>query len=92
MIASSAMFAVTERALADDVEQVRLQAGRANRAADTAIDAVNLSTTHLQRFLSARRRELDALEGFRASVEPLTDASATPTPLPLVRRADEQSA
>ncbi|MFI6101194.1 DNA recombination protein RmuC [Lentzea sp. NPDC051213] len=92
VIASSAMFAVTERALADDVEQVRLQAGRANRAADTAIDAVNLSTTHLQRFLSARRRELDALEGFRASVEPLTEASATPTPLPLVRRADEQSA
>ncbi|MFD5830318.1 DNA recombination protein RmuC [Lentzea sp. NPDC060358] len=92
VIASSAMFAVTERALADDVEQVRLQAGRANRAADSAIEAVNLSTTHLQRFLSARRRELDALEGFRASVEPLTDASATPTPLPLVRRADEQSA
>jgi DNA recombination protein RmuC len=92
VIASSAMFAVTERALAEDVEQVRLQAGRANRAADTAIEAVNLSTTHLQRFLSARRRELDALEGFRASVEPLTDASATPTPLPLVRRADEQSA
>ncbi|WP_329787779.1 DNA recombination protein RmuC [Lentzea sp. DG1S-22] len=92
VIASSAMFAVTERALADDVEQVRLQAGRAHRAADTAIEAVNLSTTHLQRFLSARRRELDALEGFRASVEPLTDASATPTPLPLVRRADEQSA
>lgn len=92
VIASSAMFAVTERALADDVEQVRLQAGRANRAADTAIEAVNLSTTHLQRFLSARRRELDALEGFRASVEPLTEASATPTPLPLVRRADEQSA
>ena len=55
-------------------------------------EAVNLSTTHLQRFLSARRRELDALEGFRASVEPLTEASATPTPLPLVRRADEQSA
>ncbi|SFR26926.1 DNA recombination protein RmuC [Lentzea waywayandensis] len=92
VIASSAMFAVTERALADDVEQVRLSAGRANRAADSAIEAVNLSTTHLQRFLSARRRELEALEGFRASVEPLTDASATPTPLPLVRRADEQSA
>lgn len=92
VIASSAMFAVTERALAEDVEQVRLSAGRANRAADSAIEAVNLSTTHLQRFLSARRRELEALEGFRASVEPLTDASATPTPLPLVRRADEQSA
>jgi DNA recombination protein RmuC len=92
VIASSAMFAVTERALADDVEQVRAQAGRAHRAADTAIDAVNLSSTHLQRFLSARRRELDALEGFRAAVEPLTEASGTPTPIPLVRRADEQTA
>lgn len=92
VIASSAMFAVTERALADDVEQVRAQAGRAHRAADTAIDALNLSSTHLQRFLSARRRELDALEGFRAAVEPLTEASGTPTPIPLVRRADEQTA
>ncbi len=89
VIASAAMFAVTDRALADDVEQVRGQASRAHRAADSAIDAVNLSSTHLQRFLSARRRELDALEGFRAAVEPLTAASASPTPVAFVRRTDE---
>ncbi|MFC6094807.1 DNA recombination protein RmuC [Saccharothrix lopnurensis] len=89
VIASAAMFAVTDRALADDVERVREAAGRAHRAADGAVDAVNLSSTHLQRFLSARRRELDALEGFRAAVEPLSDASSGVTPLPLVRRADE---
>ncbi|WP_433268483.1 DNA recombination protein RmuC [Actinosynnema sp. CS-041913] len=89
VIASAAMFAVTDRALADDVEQVRAQASRAHRAADTAIDAVNLSSTHLQRFLSARRRELDALEGFRAAVEPLTAASSSPTPVAFVRRTDE---
>ncbi|MEO6083787.1 MAG: DNA recombination protein RmuC [Umezawaea sp.] len=91
VIASAAMFAVTDRALADDVEQVRAQATRAHRAADGAVDAVNLSSTHLQRFLSARRRELDALEGFRAAVEPLSTAAASPTPIPTVRRADEQS-
>jgi DNA recombination protein RmuC len=91
VIASAAMFAVTDRALADDVEQVRAQATRAHRAADGAVDAVNLSSTHLQRFLSARRRELDALEGFRAAVEPLSTAAASPTPIPAVRRADEQS-
>ncbi|HWO61456.1 MAG TPA: DNA recombination protein RmuC [Umezawaea sp.] len=91
VIASAAMFAVTDRALADDVEQVRAQATRAHRAADGAVDAVNLSSTHLQRFLSARRRELDALEGFRAAVEPLSTAAASPTPIPVVRRADEQS-
>ncbi|MEV0680011.1 DNA recombination protein RmuC [Actinosynnema sp. NPDC050436] len=89
VIASAAMFAVTDRALADDVEQVRAQASRAHRAADSAIDAVNLSSTHLQRFLSARRRELDALEGFRAAVEPLTAASSSPTPIGVVRRTDE---
>ncbi|RKT52592.1 DNA recombination protein RmuC [Saccharothrix australiensis] len=89
VIASAAMFAVTDRALADDVEQVRAQASRAHRAADNAIDAVNLSSTHLQRFLSARRRELDALEGFRAAVEPLTAASSSPTPIAFVRRTDE---
>jgi len=89
VIASAAMFAVTDRALADDVEQVRAQASRAHRAADGAIDAVNLSSTHLQRFLSARRRELDALESFRAAVEPLTAASASPSPPALVRRTDE---
>ncbi|MEV8439730.1 DNA recombination protein RmuC [Actinosynnema sp. NPDC051121] len=89
VIASAAMFAVTDRALADDVEQVRAAASRAHRAADSAIDAVNLSSTHLQRFLSARRRELDALEGFRAAVEPLSSASSDVTPVPLVRRNDE---
>ncbi|MGM1063789.1 DNA recombination protein RmuC [Saccharothrix sp. Mg75] len=89
VIASAAMFAVTDRALADDVERVREAAGRAHRAADGAIDAVNLSSTHLQRFLSARRRELEALEGFRAAVEPLSNASSDVTPLPLVRRNDE---
>ncbi|MEU4800701.1 DNA recombination protein RmuC [Actinosynnema sp. NPDC023587] len=89
VIASAAMFAVTDRALADDVEQVRAQASSAHRAADSAIDAVNLSSTHLQRFLSARRRELDALEGFRSAVEPLTAASASPTPIGVVRRTDE---
>ncbi|GGP60361.1 DNA recombination protein RmuC [Saccharothrix coeruleofusca] len=91
VLASAAMFAATDRALADDVEQVRAQAGRAHRAADSAVEAVNLSSTHLQRFLSARRRELEALEGFRAAVEPLSAASGTPTPVPLVRRADEQA-
>ncbi|MEJ2855458.1 MULTISPECIES: DNA recombination protein RmuC [unclassified Saccharothrix] len=89
VIASAALFAVTDRALADDVEQVRAQASSAHRAADAAIDAVNLSSTHLQRFLSARRRELDALEGFRAAVEPLTAASSNPKPVSFVRRSEE---
>ncbi|RKT70694.1 DNA recombination protein RmuC [Saccharothrix variisporea] len=89
VIASAALFAVTDRALADDVEQVRAQASSAHRAADAAIDAVNLSSTHLQRFLSARRRELDALEGFRAAVEPLTAASSSPKPVSFVRRSEE---
>ncbi|NUT98502.1 MAG: DNA recombination protein RmuC [Saccharothrix sp.] len=89
VIASAALFAVTDRALADDVEQVRAQASSAHRAADAAIDAVNLSSTHLQRFLSARRRELDALEGFRAAVEPLTAASSSPKAVSFVRRAEE---
>ncbi|MBB5807665.1 DNA recombination protein RmuC [Saccharothrix ecbatanensis] len=89
VIASAAMFAVTDRALAADVEEVRAAASRAHRAADGAVEAVNLSSTHLQRFLSARRRELEALEGFRAAVEPLSHASTDVTPLPLVRRADE---
>ncbi|KAA2263220.1 DNA recombination protein RmuC [Solihabitans fulvus] len=90
VVASAAMFAVTDRAIADDVEQVRGQAVRAHRAAGAAVDSVNLSSTHLQRFLSARRRELDALETFRAAVQPLTDAAASPTAIPPVRRAEEQ--
>ncbi|MCE7008564.1 DNA recombination protein RmuC [Kibdelosporangium philippinense] len=89
VVASGALFAATERALAADVEAVRATAANAHRMAGAAIDAVNLSSTHLQRFLSARRRELDALEGFRASVSPLTEAAASPTPIAPVRRADE---
>nr|WP_137813086.1 DNA recombination protein RmuC [Gandjariella thermophila] len=89
VVASAALFAATERTLAEDVEQVRAQAARAHRQAGGAIDAANLSTTHLQRFLSARRRELDALESFRAAVRPLTETAASPTPLPAVRQADE---
>jgi DNA recombination protein RmuC len=92
VVASAALFAATERALAADVEAVRAQAANAHRMAGAAIDAVNLSSTHLQRFLSARRRELDALEGFRASVSPLTDAAASPIQLATVRRADEINA
>ncbi|MGH3621278.1 MAG: DNA recombination protein RmuC, partial [Sciscionella sp.] len=61
VLASAALFAASERVLADDVDRVRAQAGAAHRAAGAAVDAVNLSSTHLQRFLSARRRELDSL-------------------------------
>jgi DNA recombination protein RmuC len=92
VVASGALFAATERALAADVEQVRATAANAHRMAGAAVDAVNLSSTHLQRFLSARRRELEALEGFRAAVSPLTNASASPTPLPEIRRTDEITA
>ncbi|GAA2680054.1 MULTISPECIES: DNA recombination protein RmuC [Actinosynnema] len=92
VIASAAVFAASDRALADDVERVKAQAGRAHRAAEGAVEAVNLSSTHLQRFLSARRRELDALEGFRAAAGPLSAASGAPAPLPVVRRADEREA
>jgi DNA recombination protein RmuC len=53
------------------------------------VDAVNVSSTHLQRFLQARRRELDALTQFTSAVAPLTAAAAVPTPLPAVRRSDE---
>ncbi|WP_018683959.1 DNA recombination protein RmuC [Actinokineospora enzanensis] len=89
VVASAALFAATERTIAADVAAVRASAESAQRAAVAAIDAVNLSSTHLQRFLSARRRELDALEQFRSTVEPLRDAAATPGPLPEVRRAEE---
>jgi DNA recombination protein RmuC len=68
---------------------LRGQALAAHRAAENAVDSVNVSSTHLQRFLQARRRELDALTQFTAAVGPLTDAAASPTPLPAVRRSDE---
>jgi DNA recombination protein RmuC len=71
------------------VEAVRSQAASAYRAAGSAVDAVNVSSTHLQRFLQARRRELDALSHFRLAVAPLRDAAASPTPLPVVRDPDE---
>jgi DNA recombination protein RmuC len=92
VVASAAMFAATERTLLDDVERVRAQAGSAHRAAGNAIDAVNLSSTHLQRFLSARRRELEALDTFRGNVAPLTDAAASPAAIATVRREDEMPA
>ncbi|APU12917.1 MULTISPECIES: DNA recombination protein RmuC [Actinoalloteichus] len=92
VLASAALFSATERALAEDVEQVRRQAAAAHRSAGAAVDAVNLSSTHLQRFLSARRRELDALEGFRAATEPLQEAAASPTGLASVRRDETVAA
>lgn len=90
VIASAALFASTERVLAEDVDRVRGQADAAHRAAGAAVDAVNLSSTHLQRFLSARRRELDSLEALRSAVAPLLDASGSPTPLRAVRRNDDE--
>ncbi|WP_235926080.1 DNA recombination protein RmuC [Actinokineospora pegani] len=89
VIAAAALFAATERTLAEDVAAVRSQSAAAHRAAAGAVDAVNLSSTHLQRFISARRRELDALEQFRAAVTPLTEASGTPTALSEIRRVEE---
>lgn len=89
VVASAALFAATDRAIAEDVELVRVQAAAAHRSAGNAVDAFNLSSTHLQRFIAARRRELDALENFRGSVQPLTDAAASPTPLAAIRRQEE---
>ncbi|QWF82170.1 DNA recombination protein RmuC [Amycolatopsis sp. CA-230715] len=92
IVASAAMFAASDRAVIEDVERVRAGAASAHRAAGNAVDALNLSSTHLQRFVSARRRELDALESFRAAVAPLTEAAASPAPVPEVRRGDELAA
>jgi DNA recombination protein RmuC len=92
VLASAALFAASDRALLEDVEQVRAGAASAHRAAGGAIDALNLSSTHLQRFLSARRRELDALESFRSTVAPLTDAAAAPSPVTEIRKGDELAA
>lgn len=89
VLASAAMFAATERTIAEDIEQVRSQATRAQRAASGAVEAVNLSSTHLQRFVSARRRELDALESFRTAVEPLTETVGNATAVDTVRREEE---
>ncbi|MFL6141087.1 MAG: DNA recombination protein RmuC [Labedaea sp.] len=89
IVASAALFAATERALAADVEAVRSQAAAAHRAAGAAVEAVNVSSTHLQRFLQARRRELDALSQFRTAAEPLQAAAASPSPVAAVRDPDE---
>ncbi|WP_083661481.1 DNA recombination protein RmuC [Actinophytocola xanthii] len=89
VIASAAMLAASERVVAEDIEAVRAHASAAHRAAEGAIDAVNVSSTHLQRFLQARRRELDALTQFTTAVTPLTEASGSPSALPPVRRSDE---
>src|SRR3569833_2178974 len=82
VLASAALFAASDRTLEADVEQVRAGAAAAHRAAGGAVEALNLSSTHLQRILSARRRELEALETFRATVAPLTDAAGSPAQLP----------
>lgn len=89
VLASAAMFAATERTIAEDIEQVRAQATRAQRAASNAVEAVNLSSTHLQRFVSARRRELDALESFRSAAGPLTEAAGTTGNTAEVRREED---
>jgi len=89
VIASAAMLAASERVLVEDIEALRGHAAAAHRAAEGAVDAVNVSSTHLQRFLQARRRELDALTQFAIAVGPLTEAAASPTPVAAVRRADD---
>ncbi|WP_165777493.1 DNA recombination protein RmuC [Amycolatopsis antarctica] len=92
VLASSALFAASERAIVADIEHVRSHAAAAHRAAGSAVDAVNLSSTHLQRFISARRRELDALESFRGAVSPLSDTAASPSPVASIRKGDEIAA
>lgn len=92
IVAAAALFAATERTLAADVEAVRSQAASAHRAASLAVDAVNVSTTHLQRFLQARRRELDALIQFRVAAAPLQGAAASPSPIAAVRDPDAHDA
>jgi DNA recombination protein RmuC len=88
VLAAAALFAGTERVIAEDIEQIRSRAVGAQRAAADAVTAVNLSSTHLQRFVSARRRELDALEVFRNAVEPLAEAAGAGD-VDAVRRDDE---
>ncbi|MFR9729937.1 DNA recombination protein RmuC [Saccharopolyspora sp. MS10] len=89
VLASAALFAATERTIAEDIEQVRAQAVRAQRAASGAVEAVNLSSTHLQRFVSARRRELDALESFRGAVQPLAESAGGSASIGGVRREED---
>jgi DNA recombination protein RmuC len=85
--ASAALFTASERVLAGDIDAVRGQALDAHRAASGALDAANVSGTHLQRFVTARRREIEALERFRTAAAPMGEAAATPSPLPALRAA-----
>jgi DNA recombination protein RmuC len=85
--ASATLFTASQRVLAEDIDTVRAQALAAHRAATGALDAANVSGTHLQRFVAARKREIEALERFRNTAAPLTEAAASPTPLPPLRAA-----
>ncbi|SNR32167.1 DNA recombination protein RmuC [Haloechinothrix alba] len=89
ILASAALFAGNDRALAEDVEHIRAQAATAHRTAAGAVDALNVSSTHLQRFIAARRKELDALERFRSAVTPLTETAASPNAVPEIRRGEQ---
>lgn len=91
VIASAALFAVTETALAEDVDRIRATAAKAHRGAVAAVRECNVSGTHLANFLTARQRELEALERFRAAVGPLTDSAGSPTPVPEIRGQDVPS-
>jgi DNA recombination protein RmuC len=83
--ASAALFTASERVLAEDIDMVRAQTLAAHREVSSALDAANVSGTHLQRFVAARRREIEALERFRASATQLAEAAASPSPLPTLR-------
>ena len=50
---------------------------------------MNLSSTHLQRFVSARRRELDALESFRGAVQPLAESAGGSASVGSIRREED---
>lgn len=92
VIASAALFAASDRTVIEDIGQVRAAATAAHRAAGNAAEAANVSSTHLQRFLSARRRELDALDTFRSAVSPLTEAAGSPSPVTPIRKGDDMAA
>jgi DNA recombination protein RmuC len=83
--ASAALFTASERVLAADIDAVRTHALEAHRAASAAVEAANVSGTHLQRLVAARRREIEALERFRGAVAPLGEAAASPAALPALR-------
>jgi DNA recombination protein RmuC len=88
VLASAAMFAATDRVLAEDVELIRKQALKAQQYATTSLDQANVASTHLQRFVAARAKELEALEKFRAAIEPLSSAAGNTKPIPELRTQD----